>query len=62
MVACFRYAPIDVYSVYLPPATVEFYHENQEWIQNEADEVQTIRKFGESVVHFSFSWSNSVSV
>ncbi|KAH9626215.1 hypothetical protein KSS87_000094 [Heliosperma pusillum] len=39
MVACFRYASIDVYSVYLPPATVDFSYEIQDWIQKEADEV-----------------------
>ncbi|KAL9235524.1 hypothetical protein vseg_010275 [Gypsophila vaccaria] len=39
MVACFRYASIDVYSVYLPPAKVDFNYEIQDWIQKEADEV-----------------------
>ncbi|KAL2933788.1 1-phosphatidylinositol-3-phosphate 5-kinase FAB1B [Bienertia sinuspersici] len=39
MVACFRYASIDVYSVYLPPAKVDFNYELQDWIQKEADEV-----------------------
>lgn len=39
MVACFRYASIDVHSVYLPPSKVDFSHENQEWIQKEADKV-----------------------
>ncbi|KMT04736.1 hypothetical protein BVRB_7g169170 [Beta vulgaris subsp. vulgaris] len=39
MVACFRYASIDVYSVYLPPAKVDFNYETQDWIQKEADEV-----------------------
>ncbi|TQE08716.1 hypothetical protein C1H46_005700 [Malus baccata] len=39
MVACFRYASIDVYSVYLPPAKVDFNYEKQEWIQKETDEV-----------------------
>ncbi|XP_074302031.1 1-phosphatidylinositol-3-phosphate 5-kinase FAB1B-like [Silene latifolia] len=39
MVACFRYASIDVYSVYLPPAKVDFSYEIQDWIQKEANEV-----------------------
>ncbi|XP_023734743.1 1-phosphatidylinositol-3-phosphate 5-kinase FAB1B [Lactuca sativa] len=39
MVACFRYARIDVHSVYLPPAKLVFKFENQEWIQNELNEV-----------------------
>ncbi|TYI25291.1 hypothetical protein ES332_A05G040200v1 [Gossypium tomentosum] len=38
MVACFRYASIDVHSVYLPPSKLEFNHDNQEWIQSEANE------------------------
>jgi hypothetical protein len=40
MVACFRYASINVLSVYLPPAKVDFSSENQEWTQKETDEVQ----------------------
>ncbi|GMH17561.1 hypothetical protein Nepgr_019402 [Nepenthes gracilis] len=39
MVACFRYASIDVHSVYLPPPKLDFNNEIQEWIQKEADEV-----------------------
>ncbi|KAK9025210.1 hypothetical protein V6N11_065106 [Hibiscus sabdariffa] len=39
MVACFRYATIDVHSVYLPPPKLEFYYEIQEWIQLEIDKV-----------------------
>ncbi|RWR95855.1 1-phosphatidylinositol-3-phosphate 5-kinase FAB1B [Cinnamomum micranthum f. kanehirae] len=39
MVACFRYASIDVNSVYLPPPKLEFNYQHQEWIQHEADEV-----------------------
>ncbi|KAF8011269.1 hypothetical protein BT93_J1777 [Corymbia citriodora subsp. variegata] len=39
MIACFRYASINVHSVYLPPSKVDFSRENQEWIQKEADEV-----------------------
>lgn len=40
MVACFRYASIDVHSVYLPPSKLDFNYENQEWIQRELDEVE----------------------
>jgi 1-phosphatidylinositol-3-phosphate 5-kinase len=40
MVACFRYASIDVHSVYLPPPKLEFFYDNQEWVQKEANEVQ----------------------
>ncbi|GKB43243.1 1-phosphatidylinositol-3-phosphate 5-kinase FAB1B-like protein [Tanacetum coccineum] len=39
MVACFRYASIDVHSVFLPPHKLDFKHENREWIQHEVDEV-----------------------
>ncbi|XP_077240890.1 1-phosphatidylinositol-3-phosphate 5-kinase FAB1B-like isoform X2 [Tasmannia lanceolata] len=39
MVACFRYASIDVHSVYLPPPKLDFNYQHQEWIQNEAKEV-----------------------
>jgi 1-phosphatidylinositol-3-phosphate 5-kinase len=39
MVACFRYATIDVHSVYLPPSILSFNYENQDWIQRETDEV-----------------------
>ncbi|KHG26949.1 1-phosphatidylinositol-3-phosphate 5-kinase FAB1 [Gossypium arboreum] len=39
MVACFRYASIDVHSVYLPPPKLEFDYEIQEWIQKEKDKV-----------------------
>ncbi|XP_048234240.1 1-phosphatidylinositol-3-phosphate 5-kinase FAB1B isoform X2 [Ricinus communis] len=39
MVACFRYASINVLSVYLPPLKLDFNSENQEWIQKETDEV-----------------------
>ncbi|KAG2728507.1 hypothetical protein I3843_01G204100 [Carya illinoinensis] len=39
MVACFRYASIDVYSVYLPPPMLDFNCENQDWIQKETDEM-----------------------
>ncbi|KAL6996192.1 1-phosphatidylinositol-3-phosphate 5-kinase fab1b [Sarracenia purpurea var. burkii] len=39
MVACFRYASIDVHSVYLPPHKLDFNYENQDWIQREMNEV-----------------------
>ncbi|KAK7349343.1 hypothetical protein VNO77_06643 [Canavalia gladiata] len=39
MVACFRYASIDVHSVYLPPHQLIFDYGNQDWIQQESDEV-----------------------
>ncbi|XP_059455943.1 1-phosphatidylinositol-3-phosphate 5-kinase FAB1B isoform X2 [Corylus avellana] len=39
MVACFRYASIDVHSVYLPPPKLDFNYENQDWIRKETDEV-----------------------
>ncbi|KAJ0586299.1 putative 1-phosphatidylinositol-3-phosphate 5-kinase chromatin regulator PHD family [Helianthus annuus] len=39
MVACFRYASINVHSVYLPPSKLVFKFENQEWIQTEVNEV-----------------------
>ncbi|GAV86552.1 Cpn60_TCP1 domain-containing protein/FYVE domain-containing protein/PIP5K domain-containing protein [Cephalotus follicularis] len=39
MVACFRYASIDVHSVYLPPHKLDFNYDNQQWIQKETDEV-----------------------
>ncbi|CAA3013956.1 1-phosphatidylinositol-3-phosphate 5-kinase FAB1A-like [Olea europaea subsp. europaea] len=41
MVACFRYAPIDVLSVHLPPSKLEFNYDKQEWIQKEVDEVRS---------------------
>ncbi|KAL3528544.1 hypothetical protein ACH5RR_007866 [Cinchona calisaya] len=39
MVACFRYASIDVHSVYLPPSKLNFNFENQEWVQQELNEM-----------------------
>ncbi|KAK9989807.1 hypothetical protein SO802_030046 [Lithocarpus litseifolius] len=39
MVACFRYASIDVHSVYLPPQKLEFFYDNQEWIKTEVNEL-----------------------
>ncbi|XP_007012516.2 PREDICTED: 1-phosphatidylinositol-3-phosphate 5-kinase FAB1A [Theobroma cacao] len=44
-VACFRYAAIDVHSVYLPPPKLEFNYDNQEWIQSEANEVTNRAEF-----------------
>ncbi|CAN1136142.1 1-phosphatidylinositol-3-phosphate 5-kinase FAB1B [Linum perenne] len=42
MVACFRYASIDVNSVHLPPSKLEFNYESQDWIQTEANEVRQL--------------------
>ncbi|KAE9598078.1 hypothetical protein Lal_00004213 [Lupinus albus] len=39
MVACFRYASINVHSVYLPPHKLDFDYGKQDWIQKELDEV-----------------------
>ncbi|PON78285.1 Chaperonin Cpn60/TCP-1 family [Trema orientale] len=39
MVACFRYASINVLSVYLPPPKLDFNYENQEWIKKETEKV-----------------------
>lgn len=39
MVACFRYASIDLHSVYLPPPKLEFNYDSQDWLQKEAKEV-----------------------
>ncbi|KAK9281485.1 hypothetical protein L1049_004388 [Liquidambar formosana] len=39
MVACFRYASIDVHSVYLPRPKLDFNYENQDWLQKETNEV-----------------------
>ncbi|XP_028796261.1 1-phosphatidylinositol-3-phosphate 5-kinase FAB1B isoform X2 [Neltuma alba] len=39
MVACFRYASIDLHSIYLPPHQLVFDNGIQEWIQKETDEV-----------------------
>ncbi|XP_047249523.1 1-phosphatidylinositol-3-phosphate 5-kinase FAB1B isoform X3 [Capsicum annuum] len=41
MVACLRYAPVHVYSVFLPSPKLEFSYNNQEWIQKEGDEVHS---------------------
>ncbi|KAL2534428.1 1-phosphatidylinositol-3-phosphate 5-kinase FAB1B [Abeliophyllum distichum] len=42
MVSCFQYAPISVYSVYLPTPKIEFNYDKQEWIQKEANEVSSM--------------------
>ncbi|CAL1390131.1 unnamed protein product [Linum trigynum] len=42
MVACFRYASIDVNSVFLPPSKLEFNHDSQEWIRMEENEVRQV--------------------
>lgn len=40
MVAFFRYSPIDILSVHLPPSVLEFNgHLHQEWIRKEVAEV-----------------------
>ena len=40
MIACFRYAPANVYSVNLPPSMLEFnYSEHEDWLQKEVKEV-----------------------
>ncbi|KAL6563340.1 hypothetical protein OROHE_005927 [Orobanche hederae] len=39
MVACFRYASIDVHSVYLPPPKLDFNYERLDWIERELHEV-----------------------
>lgn len=39
MVACFRYAPINVHSVHVPPHKLYFTHQPLEWIQKEVNEV-----------------------
>ncbi|CAL0312145.1 unnamed protein product [Lupinus luteus] len=39
MVAFFRYSPVDVLSVHLPPSVLEFGHIQEEWIRKEAGEL-----------------------
>ncbi|XP_051147662.1 1-phosphatidylinositol-3-phosphate 5-kinase FAB1B-like [Andrographis paniculata] len=39
MVACFRYASINVHQVYLPPHQLDFNYENQEWLEKELNQV-----------------------
>ncbi|KAL8488172.1 hypothetical protein ACS0TY_024453 [Phlomoides rotata] len=41
MVACFRYASINVHSVYLPPSKLEFNYYKEEWTQKEFNEVSS---------------------
>ena len=40
--ACFRYASIDLNSVYLPPSKLEFNYDSQDWLQKEAREVDKL--------------------
>lgn len=40
--ACFRYASIDLNSVYLPPSKLEFNYDSQDWLQKEAHEVDKL--------------------
>ncbi|XP_074588886.1 1-phosphatidylinositol-3-phosphate 5-kinase FAB1B-like isoform X2 [Curcuma longa] len=42
MVACFKYAPINVHSVYLPPSMLDFNYQHQDWVQEEADKLSDI--------------------
>ncbi|XP_042457179.1 1-phosphatidylinositol-3-phosphate 5-kinase FAB1B-like isoform X1 [Zingiber officinale] len=42
MVACFKYAPINVHSVYLPPSILDFNYQHQDWVQEEADKLSDI--------------------
>lgn len=39
MVACFRYASINLHCVYLPPPKLDFSYQHQEWVEKEAKEV-----------------------
>ncbi|KAJ4913819.1 1-phosphatidylinositol-3-phosphate 5-kinase FAB1A [Raphanus sativus] len=39
MVACFRYASINIFAVSLPPSKLEFNCETQDWLQKESKEV-----------------------
>lgn len=46
MVAFFRYSPINILTVFLPPSMLEFNsHHQQEWIRTEAAEVGFQEKF-----------------
>lgn len=40
--ACFRYASIDLNSVYLPPSKLEFNYDSQDWLQKETHEVDKL--------------------
>ncbi|KAK8921877.1 1-phosphatidylinositol-3-phosphate 5-kinase FAB1B [Platanthera zijinensis] len=44
MVACFRYASINVHSVCLPSHKLDFNYEYQDWVQEEANEVDEMKK------------------
>jgi len=53
VVACFRYAPIKLYSVYVPPPQLEFNNpDQQEWLREEASEVDFPVVLG--FINFSF--------
>lgn len=41
MVAFFRYSPIDILSVHLPPSVLEFGHTQEEWTRKEAGELSS---------------------
>ncbi|GER33911.1 1-phosphatidylinositol-3-phosphate 5-kinase [Striga asiatica] len=51
MVACFRYASIDLHSVYLPPPKLDFNYERQAWIEKELNEVSGWSRLLFSEVH-----------
>ncbi|XP_042398155.1 1-phosphatidylinositol-3-phosphate 5-kinase FAB1B-like isoform X1 [Zingiber officinale] len=42
MVACFKYAPINIHSVYLPPSILDFNYQHQDWVQEETDKLSNI--------------------
>lgn len=52
MVACFRYAPIHIYSVYLPPSNIVCNYDKQEWIQKESDKVWLFRLSPNAILGF----------
>lgn len=71
MVAFFRYSPIDILSVRLPPLTLEFSgYTEQEWLRKEAAEVpefiNTFRGYLEMILSFCnifgfvFAYNSSV--
>ncbi|GER45066.1 1-phosphatidylinositol-3-phosphate 5-kinase [Striga asiatica] len=51
MVACFRYASIDLHSVYLPLPKLDFNYERQAWIEKELNEVSGWSRLLFSEVH-----------
>lgn len=53
MVACFRYASINIYAVFLPPAKLEFNYENQEWLQKESKEVTSFPYYKLNICTYS---------